>query len=119
MHSFAHSLSHPLSRREATSSARPDSFNNVVALLVAAIAALLISGALVYNSMNREIESLQATQVADQQQSVQASAMNACVDNHASGAGLMTKCRMAAATFATNDPDSGAFDKAIAYIYPK
>ena len=92
--------------------------STVIVLLTAAIAALLIAGALVYSSMTNEIESLQATQVSVQQQSVQSNAMQACVENHGSGDGVMNKCRMAAATFAANDPESGAFDKAIAYIYP-
>lgn len=119
MNTFAHSLSHPLARRESSSIDGQQNVNTVIALLVAAIATLLIAGALVYNSMNAQIENLQTSQVAAQQEGVQSDAFNACVDNHGSAAGVTSKCRMAAATFAANDPESGAFDRAVAYIYPR
>lgn len=117
MNSFAHSLSHPLARRGASDATRQEPVNTIIALLVAALLALLVAGALVYNSMNGEIESLRAGQVAAQQQNVQSNAFSACVATHPTVAA--SKCRAAAATFAANDPDPGAFDKAVAYIYAR
>jgi uncharacterized membrane protein affecting hemolysin expression len=111
MEASAHPLSLP--------TVRQPNVRMVVALLVAAIVALLISGALVYNSMDSQIEQLQAGQVAALGQGVQADAFSACVANHAARASVTSKCRQAAATFAANDPDSVALDKALAYIYPR
>ncbi|MBJ7331798.1 MAG: hypothetical protein JHC95_18025 [Solirubrobacteraceae bacterium] len=119
MHTFAHSLSHPLARRESGSSDTPQNVDTVIVLLVAAIVALLIAGGLVYSSMNAQIENLQTSRVAAQQEGVQSDAFSACVANHKAGAGVTSRCRTAAATFAANDPDSGAFDRAVAYIYPR
>jgi mannitol-specific phosphotransferase system IIBC component len=119
MNSFAHSLSRPANGDDATSPILSEYFNTVVVLLVAAIAGLLIAGALVYNSMNNEIESLQATQAAVQKQNLQTSAMNACVGNRGSAMSTMTKCRVASETFASSDADTAAFDRAVAYIYPR
>lgn len=117
MNSFAHSLSHPLARRETEDVSRQEPVHALIALLVAGIIALMISGALVYNSMNNEIQSLRIGQVVAQQQSVQANAFHACVQTHAKSA--TAKCRAAATTFAADDPDPAAFDKAVAFIYAR
>ncbi|MGH2958710.1 MAG: hypothetical protein ACRDKE_03835 [Solirubrobacterales bacterium] len=117
MNSFAHSLSHPLARRDTTDATRLDPIHTVIALLVALVVAMLISGTLVYNSMSTQIESLQTDRVVAQQQSVQRNAYHACVESHSIAAA--SKCRVAAATFAANDPETRAFDKAVAYIYAR
>jgi cytochrome b561 len=117
MHSFAHSLSHPLARHDAEAATRQEPVHAVIALLVAGLIALMISGALVYNSMTNEIQSLRISQIMAQQQSVQANAFNACLANHPRGA--TAKCRAAATTFAADEPDPRAFDKALAYIYAR
>lgn len=117
MHSFAHSLSHPLSRRNEDGATRQEPVHAIIALLVAGLIALMISGALVYNSMNTEIQSLRISQIIAQQQSVQANAFNACMANHSKSAAA--KCREAATTFAADEPDPRAFDRALAYIYAR
>lgn len=117
MHSFDNSLSHPLARRDAKNADRQEPVHAIIALLVAGLIALMISGALVYSSMNSEIQSLRISQVMAQQQSVQANAFNACMANHSKSAAA--KCRAAATTFAADEPDPRAFDKALAYIYAR
>jgi hypothetical protein len=117
MNSFAHSLSHPLARYDAEAATRQEPVHAVIALLVAGLIALMISGALIYNSMTNEIQGLRISQVIAQQQSVQANAFNACLANHSRG--VAAKCRAAATTFAADEPDPRAFDKALAYIYAR
>jgi mannitol-specific phosphotransferase system IIBC component len=119
VNTFAHSLSQPLAGRDPSESERQPNFNTVIALLVAAVVALLISGALVFNSMNSQIENLQTNQIAVQQEDVQSHAFSACIENHGSAAGVTARCRAAAATFAANDADAGAFDRAVTYLYPR
>ncbi|MBJ7459606.1 MAG: hypothetical protein JHD02_10495 [Thermoleophilaceae bacterium] len=115
MNSFAHFPSHSLERKDASSLSSHFTLETAIAFLIAALIAVLISGALVYNSMTNEISSLQTAQVAAQQKNVQSNAFSACVENNP-GVPII-KCREASSTFAAVDPQPAAFDKAVAFIY--
>lgn len=116
MNSFAHPISLPSSRAEDSDS----TFSNALlaVLVVLAIAAL---GSLGYtiSSLNSQLETAQAGQVAATEQSAAAGAYAACVGNH--GVNAAAKCRAAAKTFAFEDSsaDTTAFTKAVEYIYPQ
>jgi len=116
MNSFAHPIALPRSRAEDSDSTLSNAL--LAVLVVLAFAAL---GSLVYtiSSLNSQLETAQAAQVAASEQSAASGAYAACVGNH--GVSAAAKCRAAAKTFAFEDSNANpaAFDKAVAYIYPR
>jgi hypothetical protein len=116
MNTFAQPIS--LKRNENETN-RTSLIDTVLVVLIAAIVVALLAGTTASRTINSQDAAVQAN-VAVQEQGVQANALLACVQNHGLGASATSKCRAAAATFASaNSSDNpAAFDRAIKYIYP-
>jgi uncharacterized protein HemX len=119
MHTFAQ----PISLHRASHEDRETDhlINTMLIALALALAVALIAGAAIYSSVSKQIATSHTTQIAAQEQSVQANATLACVQTHGVGDAMMAKCRAAAKTYAYSEPSTNpaAFNAAVSFIFPK